>query len=178
MKLSHSRLGSNVWLHCLAIGAKSRRVFLHCQKVLPSHPLPAHQLCVQIQPSKCTDISDAKTRFGLEEYIEERFASSSIADFASFNITIVCPSTVIELTGPEDSLRQHVFWKTRTGVKANRKPLCVAANASSLVSLAAVDRIYYQALGLGVGPVAAGQQASGGSIRIWRHRGQGLPETN
>lgn len=50
-----------------------------------------------------TNISDAKTRFGLEEYIEERFASSSIAEFESFNITMVCPSTVIELTGPRIS---------------------------------------------------------------------------
>lgn len=63
-----------------------------------------------------TYISDAKTRFGLEEYFEERFARSSMAGFASFNITIVCPRTVIELTGPGNSLNQCVFWKIRIAV--------------------------------------------------------------
>lgn len=125
-----------------------------------------------------TYISDAKTRFGLEEYFEERFVRSSMAAFASFNITIVCPSTVIELTGPGNSLSQCVFWKTRIAVKAYRKHLCVEANASNLVPLAAVDQIYCQAMASALGLVVAGQQASGGSTAFWQHRGRGLPAKN
>jgi hypothetical protein len=49
------------------------------------------------------NISDANTMLGREEYIEERFPSSSIAIFASFKTTMVCPITVIELIGPERS---------------------------------------------------------------------------
>jgi hypothetical protein len=56
-------------------------------------------LCPELR--LCTHISDANTMLGREEYIEERFPSSSIAIFASFRTTMVCPITVIELIGPE-----------------------------------------------------------------------------
>ena len=50
-----------------------------------------------------TDISDAKTKFGREEYSAERFDRSSIAILASLTITMVWPITVIELMGPKST---------------------------------------------------------------------------
>lgn len=50
-----------------------------------------------------TDISDAKTKFGREEYIAERLDRSSVAIRASLTITMVWPITVIELMGPVTS---------------------------------------------------------------------------
>lgn len=72
---------------------------------VPSPPwLLKLQCCEVVLLRSKTNISDAKTNFGLEEYIAERLDSSSVAVWESLTITMVWPMTVIELMGPGSTM--------------------------------------------------------------------------
>lgn len=89
----------------LAIFAKAIVVELAGHGVFPSTPEGSenvNMIFLLLTDPLGTYISPPKTILGREECLAERFSKRSKAICASFSMMIVCPSTVMELIGPDD----------------------------------------------------------------------------